>query len=220
MHVSDVTSTSQHVTSCFFSFFQNPVHFGLTPPHSPQESVWGAAEKDEETGSAHGANAGAGDDEERSNNFKRRGQVVFEPPRAVQDFPQASGFLQKEKIWCVTKNTDRESLQAQGNASCFNLAAKPNPNFEQTEPLCLAKPRRPVQPIAPAPPPQIQPGFVAMLVPASAAGSATSAGNLMTIAIPANCRGDPVFESGKASTVQDEGAANLQAPQVKSVFIL
>ena len=49
---------------------------------------------------------------------------VFEP-HEIKTFPQANGFTNKERIFVVTKNTDREGL----------LVQEPQP--EQEEPLCL-----------------------------------------------------------------------------------
>ena len=51
-------------------------------------------------------------------------RIVFEP-HEVTSFPQASGFLNSQQIFVVTKNTDREGL----------LAAPQEPL--QEEPLCL-----------------------------------------------------------------------------------
>merc|ERR1712156_368757 len=48
---------------------------------------------------------------------------VFEP-HEIKTFPQANGFTNKERIFVVTKNTDREGLAIQQPP-------------EQEEPLCL-----------------------------------------------------------------------------------
>ena len=50
--------------------------------------------------------------------------VVFEP-QEIKTFPQASGYMNADNIWTVTKNTDRETL----------LDSLPLP--VQDEPLCL-----------------------------------------------------------------------------------
>jgi len=73
-------------------------------------------------------------EEEDKNGGRRRkagakNEMVFEM-KEVGDFPQASGFLNTQEIFVVTKNTDRESLVAE----------------EQTEPLCLAKSCPPAAP--------------------------------------------------------------------------
>ena len=43
---------------------------------------------------------------------KKAAPVVFEV-KELKDFPQASGFLDIQEIFVVTKNTDRETLAAQ-----------------------------------------------------------------------------------------------------------
>lgn len=80
---------------------------------------------------------------------ERRRDMVFEM-KAVQDFPQASGYLEKQEIFVVTKNTDREGLtHGRRNASTFN--AQPHlVSTVQTEPLCLTTKDAP---LGPPPPP-------------------------------------------------------------------
>merc|ERR1712018_203763 len=52
----------------------------------------------------------------------RMSQIIFEP-HEIKTFPQASGYLNTEKIFVVQKNTDREGLEYP----------------VQEEPLCLKK---------------------------------------------------------------------------------
>jgi len=75
--------------------------------------------------------------------------VVFEV-KEVADFPQASGFLDIQEIFVVTKNTDRETSQSGADVPPQQqpeISASAKRTFvlsvaadeEQTEPLCLAK---------------------------------------------------------------------------------
>ena len=73
--------------------------------------------------------------------------VVFEV-KEVADFPQASGFLDIQEIFVVTKNTDRETSQSGADvppqqqeisASSKRTLVLSVADEEQTEPLCLAK---------------------------------------------------------------------------------
>ncbi len=107
----------------------------LTPPNSPDVAISGPDE---------GKPAGG-----------QRAKMVFEM-KAVQDFPQASGFLDTQEIFVVTKNTDRE-----GSGSSCNVFSDDDHDMqpeeaEQTEPLCLKKEvfKEEVnpQPLPPAPP--------------------------------------------------------------------
>ena len=61
----------------------------------------------------------------RRKSMKPRDRIVFEM-KAVQDFPPATAYMEKQEIFVVTKNTDREVVAA---------------DFDevQTEPLCLTK---------------------------------------------------------------------------------
>jgi len=81
----------------------------------------------------------------RNNNPQSHRGPIFEP-QEIKTFPQASGFLNTQKIWVMTKNTDREALTlTPGNMTPANL----NPAYamsypvtdpaipEQNEPLCL-----------------------------------------------------------------------------------
>ena len=77
---------------------------GLQAPMSPPES-----------------DDGRDDVEPDSINDNTPSDCVFEP-HEVKTFPQANGFTNKERIFVVTKNTDREGLAIQP---------------EQEEPLCL-----------------------------------------------------------------------------------
>ena len=53
-----------------------------------------------------------GEDDGGENAKKKAQPVVFEV-KELKDFPQASGFLDIQEIFVVTKNTDRETLVAQ-----------------------------------------------------------------------------------------------------------
>ena len=79
--------------------------------------------------------------------------VVFEV-KEVADFPQASGFLDIQEIFVVTKNTDRETSQSGADVPPRQqpeISAPAKRTFvlsvaadeEQTEPLCLAKKCKP-----------------------------------------------------------------------------
>ena len=52
------------------------------------------------------------EDDGDENAKKKAAPVVFEV-KELKDFPQASGFLDIQEIFVVTKNTDRETLVAQ-----------------------------------------------------------------------------------------------------------
>ena len=106
----------------------NGHHHLLTPPNSPD------MQDSKSMYDEHDRNAG-GDkptsDEKEDNNMTMEG-IEFEM-KVEQDFPQASGYLEKQEIFVVTKNTDRECTQAPAETQYFQQA-------EQTEPLCLKKP--------------------------------------------------------------------------------
>ena len=55
--------------------------------------------------------------------------MVFEP-QEVKTFPQASGYMNADNIWTVTKNTDRETLLPMESSSSECIPV-------QDEPLCL-----------------------------------------------------------------------------------
>lgn len=146
------------VNDCISAIFrpQRYVSLGLTPPNSPDNGV------DKE--------------EEMSMDDPKFSSIYFEP-RVEQDFPQASGYLQKEKIWRVTKNTDRESLcLSNGRVDFNNSNTMLSHEVEQTEPLCLAKPKAKQPEAAPTVnhfnmnQPRPVPELITMLMPTSAQG--------------------------------------------------
>jgi len=89
---------------------------------------------------------GEGEESEKKKNEPK----VFEV-KEVTDFPQASGFLDIQEIFVVTKNTDREtsapvqsSQYQQVEMQLEHISKNPKRSLvqapeEQTEPLCLAK---------------------------------------------------------------------------------
>lgn len=90
-----------------------------------------------------------------SSTGEKRNAVVFEV-KEVKDFPQASGFLDIQEIFVVTKNTDRETREAGAEIHQQQEleTAPPKRPFVpsvteevQTEPLCLAKKRKPINSI-------------------------------------------------------------------------
>ncbi|XP_059086980.1 Krueppel-like factor 5 isoform X2 [Tigriopus californicus] len=91
-----------------------------TPPDSPSSEGDESAKSDSEGNFRSQASSG--------------GDVVYDAPMA-QDFPQESGYLRKQEIFVVTKNTDREGLFVASGA--FARHAIPEPM--QMEPLCLTK---------------------------------------------------------------------------------
>ena len=91
------------------------------------------------------------DDGEKPLTIDEDEDVIFEE-KPSQDFPQDGGYLQKQEIFVVTKNTDRESL--------------PTFEREQTEPLCLTTTKaRPIATPPPPPPPATPNGFTIAIIP-------------------------------------------------------
>lgn len=83
-------------------------------------------------------------------NFRSRassGDMVYDAPMA-QDFPQESGYLRKQEIFVVTKNTDREGLVQTNGVFARHATLAPM----QMEPLCLTKdtPRTILAPLSPS----------------------------------------------------------------------
>lgn len=77
---------------------------------------------------------------------RHRRDTVFET-KAVQNFPQASGYLEKQEIFVVTKNTDREGLNVdRRTASCAHATDQRLLSSVQTEPLCLTTKDAPLGP--------------------------------------------------------------------------
>jgi len=113
---------------------------------SETSDICGETDKDSNDAGAK-TDDGGDDDDGESENVKKD-KKVFEV-KEVKDFPQASGFLDIQEIFVVTKNTDREITAAEKQANqqhqmqLENLS-KPKRSLvqapeEQTEPLCLAK---------------------------------------------------------------------------------
>ncbi len=111
---------------------RSPSSIAFVEPLSPPDSV--KSSNSSYSSSTRTTQDGGSTDESSEDDFdsnglggKRRDGKVFEP-QEVKTFPQASGFLNAEQIFVVTKNTDREGLAA----VVESVEQQP-----QTEPLCL-----------------------------------------------------------------------------------
>lgn len=141
---------------------------GTKPAHSPTATPIGADFSSSPEPPRHGSppprQTGEEDEDSSDSGYGGEGGgksegVVFEM-KAQQDFPQASGYLRKQEIFVVTKNTDREGLtfdrrsaDLESNLDALrplNLTSSRAPRqitpSVQTEPLCLTTKDAPLSP--------------------------------------------------------------------------
>jgi len=172
----------------------------MTPPHSPNE------EDSSTTSSNSTANSEDEDvnDDEMDEKASKRPKMIFEL-KEEQDFPQASGFLDTEKIWTVTKCTDREgySLETQGGrvhsaqhnaneaSQIFDVPMTPPEAVadEQTEPLCLAMDKK-----------EEEKRSAPVQQPATFGGAPASTAGVALVALPIHMT--TAFWGGDASTAR------------------